>query len=80
MSIIREHQIQLDGQWTEDDVNDGSPLRMTRVSGDARSTIFAVHTDQSGLVGLIRYLHGARFVLLSVDAHNPSLRGGSDAY
>jgi hypothetical protein len=36
------------------------------VQADLDITRFTVHTDQSGLIGLIRHLHGRGFVLLSV--------------
>jgi hypothetical protein len=39
---------------------------MTVVQGDAESTLFLVRTDQSGLIGMLRYLHGRGLVLLSV--------------
>jgi hypothetical protein len=39
---------------------------MTVIQADMISRLFSVRTDQSGLIGLIRHLHGRGFVLLSV--------------
>ena len=44
-----------------------SSLEMTVERADADATLFTVRTDQSGLVGLLRHLHGLGFVLLSVN-------------
>jgi hypothetical protein len=37
------------------------------VRGDQAATLFTVCTDQSGLIGLMRHLHGLGFVFLSVN-------------
>jgi hypothetical protein len=50
----------------ENDLNAMSPLEMTVIRGDTAATLFTICADQSGLVGLIRHLHGRGFVLLSV--------------
>ena len=34
---------------------------------DAAATIFTIRTDQSGLIGLMRHLHGRGFVFMSVN-------------
>jgi hypothetical protein len=33
---------------------------------DPAATLLEIHADQSGLIGLLRYLHQQGFVLLSV--------------
>lgn len=50
----------------EDSFNATSPLRISLVQSDQAATLFAIDTDQSGLIGLIRYLHQQGFVLLSL--------------
>lgn len=66
MDDMRSYQIQIYGRVEEEEINATSPLRLAvvRVEGDA--TLFTVRTDQSGLIGLVRYLHGLGFTLLSV--------------
>ena len=50
----------------ENTFNATSPLQMTVVRVDMAATLFTICADQSGLIGLIRHLHGQGFVLLSV--------------
>jgi hypothetical protein len=66
MDAIGTYQIEVCNQMEENDLNAMSPLRVTVVRGDPTSTLFTICTDQSGLVGLIRHLHGRGFVLLSL--------------
>ena len=66
LNDIRIYQIEIQGRADEDDLNAIVPLHMTVIQGDAQSTLFLVRTDQSGLVGLLRTLHGRGLVLLSV--------------
>jgi hypothetical protein len=60
------YHIQLRGQIDEAEVNPMSPLEMTRQQLDTAGTCFSVHTDQSGLVGLLRHLHDRGFLFLSL--------------
>jgi hypothetical protein len=60
------YHIQLRGPVDEQEVNEMSPLLLARESGDTAVTQFSVATDQSGLIGLMRHLHGLGFVFLSV--------------
>ena len=72
MHDICTYQIEVRGQVNENDFNATSPLQMTVVRADAgeehpyAATLFTMRTDQSGLIGLLRHLHGRGFVLLSV--------------
>ena len=63
---IRTYQIEVRGQMDEDTFNATSPLQMTAMRMDPAATLYTVSTDQSGLIGLIRHLHGHGFELLSV--------------
>jgi len=67
MNDICTYLIQLCGQVNESDLNAMSPIQMTVVRVDTPSTLFTICTDQSGLIGLLRHLHGQGFVLLSVN-------------
>jgi hypothetical protein len=67
MNDICTYLIQLRDQVNENDLNAMSPIQMTVVRVDTAATLFTVCTDQSGLIGLIRHLHGRGFVLLSVN-------------
>ena len=58
--------IEVRGQIAEDDLNTMSPLETTVVRADPGATLFTIRTDQSGLIGLIRHLHGRGLVLLSL--------------
>jgi hypothetical protein len=67
------YRIKVRGQVDESDLNAMSPLQITMVQADAdeehpyAATLFTIHADQSGLIGLMRHLHGRRLVLLSVN-------------
>lgn len=66
MHAICTYHIEVRGQVDENTFNATSPLQMTVVREDTAATLFTIRTDQSGLIGLIRHLHGRGFVLLSV--------------
>lgn len=58
--------IKVRGQIAEDDLNTMSPLETSVIRADPAATLFTIHTDQSGLIGLIRHLHARGVVLLSL--------------
>lgn len=60
------YHIQLRGVVDEAEVNAMSPLQMVRECGATAVTQFSIHTDQSGLIGLMRHLHNLGFIFLSV--------------
>jgi hypothetical protein len=66
------YRIKVRGGVDESDLNALSPLQITMAQTDAdeeppyAATRFVIHADQSGLIGLMRHLHGRGFVLLSV--------------
>jgi len=66
------YHIKVRGQVDESDLNAMSPLKITMVQADPAeehpyaATQFTIYADQSGLIGLMRHLHGRGFVLLSV--------------
>ena len=66
MDELCTYHIQLHGRVDEDEMNAMSPAQMTVIRTDAAATLLAVSTDQSGLIGLMRHLHGLGFVFLSM--------------
>lgn len=72
MNDIRDYQITLQGLVDESEINPHSPHQMEfrQVAGSQddplRVTGIRVRTDQSGIIGLLRYLHGKGLVFLSV--------------
>jgi hypothetical protein len=66
MDKICTYQIEIRGRMDENDLNKMSPIDITVMRVNPAATRFTIHADQSGLIGLIRHLHGQGFVLLSV--------------
>jgi len=66
MHDICTYHVEVQGQVDENAFNATSPLQIMVVRVDMAATLFTVRADQSGLIGLIRHLHGRGFVLLSV--------------
>jgi hypothetical protein len=61
------YQIKIKGQVDENDLNAMSPLQVTVTQIDKESTSFSVSADQSGLIGVLRHLHGRGLVILSIN-------------
>jgi hypothetical protein len=59
--------IQLRGQVAADELNTRSPLLLTLIDAEPAVTRLTATTDQAGLIGLLRHLHGSGFVILSVN-------------
>ena len=66
---MNTYHIKVRGKVEESDFNPKSPLHITVIQTDLGATLFTLCTDQSGLIGLLRHLHGQGFVLLSVHRH-----------
>ena len=66
MEDIHTYQIEVRGKVDENDLNVVSPLKMAVVRVHTASMLFAVCTDQSGLIGLLRHLHARGLIFLSV--------------
>jgi hypothetical protein len=60
------YYLEVEGYLDENTLNANSPLRMKVESVDQDVTRLSIRTDQSGVVGLIRHLHGQGFVLLAL--------------
>ncbi len=59
--------ITLQGQVSENEITTAGPLQVKVTQAGPQCTRLAFTTDQSGLVGLIGYLHGLGFVILCVE-------------
>lgn len=66
MQDIHIYQIEMQGQMDVKELNANSPLQVFIQRMDLDTTTFTLSTDQSGLIGLMRHLHGLGFVILSV--------------
>ena len=63
---VCSYTIEVSGEVDESRINKRSPLHVQVVCLDPSATRFNLSADQSGLIGLLRHLHGQGFVLLSV--------------
>lgn len=70
---VRTYQIQIEGRVEERDINPASPLQLTVEQVEETSTSVTFRTDQSGMIGLIRHLHGLGLVLLSMYCRSENL-------
>ncbi len=66
MNDLHTYQIQVSGQLNESEMNVRSPVAMKVEHIESNSTWLSVDTDQSGLVGLMRHLHGLGIVFLTI--------------
>lgn len=57
--------IQIGGRAEEAEVNATSPTAVAVVEAGPTRTLLSARTDQSGLIGLLRHLHGLGYVVLS---------------
>jgi hypothetical protein len=65
MDDRRVYRIEIAGQITESDILAFSPPGAKIEPAGETCSVLTVLTDQSGLVGLIRHLHGLGLVLLA---------------
>ncbi len=72
MNDVCTYTIQLSGQVNEGEINALGPLPMTVEKAGPVATWFTIRTDQSGLIGLMRHLHGLGFVFLSMNRNDPN--------
>ena len=71
MDETRTYQIKIHGLADDQDLNANSPIQMMGMQVETGETRFTVHTDQSGLIGLLRHLHNRGLALVSVQTSNP---------
>jgi hypothetical protein len=70
MKDMQTYAILLRGRIDPGELGAASPLRMKVECLEGETTKCEVRTDQSGIIGLLRYLHGRGFVILSVNRKN----------
>jgi hypothetical protein len=66
MDDVCVYRIEVRGKVDEDELNARGPLQVQVVGREGAETVCRVGTDQAGLIGLMRHLHGRGFVFLSV--------------
>ena len=66
MEDVCTYQIEIQGQVDVHDLNTISPLKMELTRVDQNGTHLKIYTDQSGLIGLMRYLHGMGLIFSSL--------------
>ena len=60
------YQIKLRGQVSSDEINAMSPITLVVEQAEADETLLSFCTDQSGLVGVLSYLHGQGLIFLAI--------------
>jgi len=65
------YHIQVEGQVEEKALHAAGPLRAGVVCADAGATRLRICADQSGLIGMLRFLHQQGYVLLSMERGEP---------
>ncbi len=68
------YRIRLRGPVEANELNALVPIQVRIVRKSQAATLISAHTDQSGLVGLLRCLHGLGYVILSI-ARGPYAAG-----
>ena len=66
-------------QIDANDIEARSPSKMTVVRVASDGALLAVDTDQSGLSGVMRHLHGLGFVLMSIRRSESHIAGEENA-
>lgn len=77
MNDDKTYIIELEGHFSHDELNAGSPIEMV-ISQTGVTTRCVVHTDQSGLIGLLRHLHARGLCLLSVVSAQETNKEGKE--
>jgi hypothetical protein len=67
MDDVHTYRIKVRGKVQANDLNATSPLRLSVERVEQSTTLLNVRTDQSGLIGMIRHLHGLGLTLLSIN-------------
>ncbi len=80
MNDICTYRVWLRGRVEEDEINAMSPLQMLVERSEFRATVLSACTDQSGLIGLIRHLHGLGLVILSIDREGEGTNGDGESH
>lgn len=60
------YQIEVAGGVDQKMLNAGSPQQLQVVQSKLAATLLTAYCDQAALVGLIRYLHQQRYLILTI--------------
>ena len=71
MDAVRDYEIFLAGELEDAGRLADGPVQTAVLRADEHITVIAVRADQSGLIGMLRHLHGRGLVIRSV-------RGGAE--
>ncbi len=66
MDDICFYTVQLRGLVSDGELNALGPLQVKAVQAGLQCTLLTFSADQSGLVGLISYLHGQGYIILGL--------------
>lgn len=66
MHDICTYRIEVREQIDANELNAMSLHQMTVIRMNMAATLFTIRTDQSGLIGLIRHMHGRGILFLSI--------------
>ena len=66
MQDLSAYQIEVKGQLNGDGFNATSPTQITVKDVSDTRSIFNFLADQSGLIGIIRFLHRQGFIIISI--------------
>ncbi len=66
ISQKRKYTLKLAGTVDEEFVNSFCPTGTMLIQGEDAAALLTIHTDQSGLIGMLRLFHNLGFIILAV--------------
>lgn len=66
MDELCTYRIEVQGELVDEELNANSPISINAVRVDTSSTHLSIRTDQSGLIGLMRYFHMHGLIFLNI--------------
>lgn len=66
ISQKRTYTLKLAGTVDEEFLNSFCPTGTMLAQGEDGATMLTIHTDQSGLIGMLRLFHNLGFIILAV--------------
>lgn len=73
MHDLSEYRIEVKGRLEEESINAASPIQLNIEKATDSESAFTIYADQSGMVGLIRFLHRQGFIILSVSRQRQTI-------
>lgn len=71
------YQIELLGNFEYAELNASSPIEICMPNEGSTVTSLSIYTDQSGLIGFLRFIHARGLILQSVQKLDVSDRSGA---